>query len=151
MLQATHQHEFCFFYSKGNQWVNRILVKLLCVQWHNNPSTLQCIAKRTFTIYIMCSSNCTISLSLGILSSLHQMHTHKHEDAHSEEFGHISKDSFCMSWSTVERRGPYSCLEQNMPAPDSVPNGPRACMHRRTQSGKTILRNLLKTWLIINA
>lgn len=44
MLQATHQHEFSFFYSKGNQWVNRILVKLLCVQWHNNPSTLQCVA-----------------------------------------------------------------------------------------------------------
>lgn len=36
------------------------------------------------------------------------MHTHTH--THSEEFGHISKDSFCMSWSMVKRRGPYSCL-----------------------------------------
>lgn len=128
-----------------------MLVKLHCVQSHNSPTTLQCIAKPTFTICIMCSSNCTILLSLCVLSSLPQMHTHKHEDTHIEESGHISKDSFCMIWSTVERRGPYSCLEQNMPATDSVPNRPRACMHRRTQSGKTILQNLPKTQLIINA
>lgn len=89
------------------------------------------LAKRhfliTLIIYIMCSGNCTLPPSAAS-----QTRTHEHDDKNSEDFGHISKDSFCMSWSTVERREPYSYLELKMPAADILPHKPRAGIHTST-------------------
>lgn len=65
--------------------------------WHKEPQWCtsgwgwDCM----YFISVVCSIEQRISLSL----------------TGSEELGHISKDSFCMSCSLVEKRGAYSCLQ----------------------------------------
>lgn len=89
-------------------WITRSCTVLVELLWHGYAFHLQSCAQATVQFFFP---------SPRFLS---QMCMHNHEARYSEEFGHISKDSFCMSWSTGETGGPYSCLEQYMQAADSV-------------------------------